>query len=85
MYVCMYVFVNILTKLSLCAGLGCFMYEDGARYEGQLEEGLPNGWGLLREFSRHFLGRFRGGLPHGFGVLQVGGAWGEWGGGDVTW
>ena len=53
------------------------MYEDGARYEGQLEEGLPNGWGLLREFSRHFLGRFRGGLPHGIGVLQVGGAWGE--------
>jgi len=71
--------LSLASSLSLSAGqfvadlphgFGCFAYHDGAVYEGMCEGGCPNGWGLMRESERDFLGGFRGGLPHGVGVLQ---------------
>ncbi len=51
-------------------GEGLFAYPDGSKYEGQFQEGKPDGWGTFTNpAGEKYVGTFRQGLRHGKGTL----------------
>ncbi len=51
-------------------GNGIFAYPDGSKYEGQFENGQPNGWGTFYFVDgEKYIGNFKNGYSHGKGTF----------------
>ena len=57
-------------------GRGCLTFVHGAevykKYIGPFKNGLPNGWGTMKEGSDDYTGEVKNSKKHGFGVQKTG-------------